>query len=445
MKSIKKLLAAFLVVFVTLGFTGRAEAGTITNAKEMSFNKTYTINLAGGNPEFYKFTLPKSGYITVDFEGSKKITAELYKEDMETRLDYWSGQYNENFGNYKRSFTASALYGGTYYLKFKSDDDTDLKFTAEYYNSGETFAETQTSHYDFIKEAKAVNLNKFYYGYLAGSGLETCDDTDMYKFEVTKDATYSFFVRRWFDDNVYWGPKVEILRGTDGTSIFDNQPFYYTNSETKTYDVNLTKGTYYFKVSSYHTYSYRYGFQIFMKKPVITADVANQTTINGSVGKFTVKVDGDNLKYQWYVSKDGKTWAKSSASGNKTATLSIRATNSLNGRKFKCVITNDGGKVTSSVATWKIVNIISGQPSNKTVKAGAKATFTVKARSNAAKYQWQVSTDGGKTWKNSSATGAKTNTISFTAKKAQSGYMYRCVVKNGTATQNSNKVKLTVK
>ena len=182
-----------------------------------------------------------------------------------------------------------------------------------------------------------------------------------------------------------------------------------------------------------------------MKKPVITADVANQTTINGSVGKFTVKVDGDNLKYQWYVSKDGKTWAKSSASGNKTATLSIRATNSLNGRKFKCVITNDGGKVTSSVATWKIVNIISGQPSNKTVKAGAKATFTVKARSNAAKYQWQVSTDGGKTWKNSSATGAKTNTISFTAKKAQSGYMYRCVVKNGTATQNSNKVKLTVK
>ncbi|SEF71900.1 hypothetical protein SAMN04487934_102257 [Eubacterium ruminantium] len=444
MKSFKKLLAAFLVVFVTLGFAGKAEAGSIADAKEISFNKTYSKNLGANDPDFYKFRLPKSGYITVNFEGSKKITAELYKEDMETRVGYWDAEYNENFGIYKRSFYAEPLYGGTYYLKFKSSYDTDLKFTAEYYNSGETFAETQTSHYDFIKDAKAVKQNKFYYGYLAGSGLEKCDDTDMYKFEVSQDATYSFFVRRWFDDWVYYGPTVDILRSSDGTSIFSDTPFYRTNSETKKYEVELTKGTYYFKVSG-NTYCYKYGFQISMKKPVITTEVADQTTINGSVGKFTVKVDGANLKYQWYVSKDGKTWAKSSATGNKTDTLSIRATKSLNGRKFKCIITNDGGKVTSLVATWKILNIISEQPSNKTVKAGTKATFTVKARSRAAKYQWQVSTDGGETWKNSSATGAKTDTISFTAKKAQNGYMYRCVVKNGTATQNSSKAKLTVK
>jgi hypothetical protein len=60
-------------------------------------------------------------------------------------------------------------------------------------------------------------------------------------------------------------------------------------------------------------------------------------------------------------------------------------------------------------------------------------------------YQWQVSTDGGKTWKNSDAKGSKTHKMSFTVKKNFDKRYYRCRVKNGTGTVFSKKAKLTVK
>ena len=451
MKSIKKLLAAFLVVFVTLGFTGKAEAGTITNAKEITFNKTYVVSLAAETPEFYKITLPRSGKIDVAFEGAQEISAWLYKADMVTQFGSWGSKYDENFGAYKGTCDANPLYGGVYYLKFRSNEASNLKFKVTYTDSNETFAETQDSSYDGIKTAKTIKAGTFYRGYFAGSGYHVKDDVDVYKIVIDKPATYTIFIRRWFDENIWWSniPHVKVL-DSNGNEIFKADIFDRTNDETQTSEVNLKKGTYYLRFECGNQYDYRYGFKVFMKKPVITADATNVKTINGSVGKFTVAASGDNLKYQWYVSKDGKKWTKSSAASATSATLSIRATKSLNGRKFKCIVSNDGGKVTSSVVTWKVLNIITKQPANKSVAAGKLASFTVTTRSSAAKYQWQISTDGGKTWNNSSATvkndaTAHTSTVSFVAKKSQSGYMYRCVVKSGTATEYTSKVKLTVK
>ena len=180
--------------------------------------------------------------------------------------------------------------------------------------------------------------------------------------------------------------------------------------------------------------------------PSITASPVSKSVIRGNTVKFTVNAEGTDLSYVWYVSKDGgKSWAKSGATGNKTNAISFKATESLNGRKFKCKISNGLGSVETEPVTLTTLAVIKTQPKAQAVNEGDNAKFTVAARTTSAKYQWEVSSDSGKNWSKSGATGSTTNTISFTAKVKQNGYLYRCKVTNGTWTEYSSSVKLTVK
>ncbi|MGN0598529.1 MAG: hypothetical protein ACI4JK_01440 [Oscillospiraceae bacterium] len=69
--------------------------------------------------------------------------------------------------------------------------------------------------------------------------------------------------------------------------------------------------------------------------------------------------------------------------------------------------------------------VIIKQPVDVTVAVGKKATFTVAANGEGLTYQWQISTNGGTTWKSFANT---TDTFSITAKADYDGYMYRCIV-----------------
>jgi formate--tetrahydrofolate ligase len=90
---------------------------------------------------------------------------------------------------------------------------------------------------------------------------------------------------------------------------------------------------------------------------------------------------------------------------------SVRATKTLNGRMFKCVVSNKGGSTTSRVFNLTTLSVISKQPANVKVNVGDTAVFSVKSRSSVAVYQWQISNDGGKTWHKSNAAGNNTNTV----------------------------------
>ncbi len=86
---------------------------------------------------------------------------------------------------------------------------------------------------------------------------------------------------------------------------------------------------------------------------------------------------------------------------------------------------------------------ISIQPQDTVAIAGKTAVFTVTA-TGAAKYQWQYSTDGGKTWKRSPADGNRTAAVSVAAAVSKNGYRYRCVVSNGSGSVASDAAALTV-
>lgn len=86
--------------------------------------------------------------------------------------------------------------------------------------------------------------------------------------------------------------------------------------------------------------------------------------------------------------------------------------------------------------------IITKQPVSAAAKVGNKATFKVTATGDGLTYQWQWSTDGGITWKNSSTRNA---TYSITTDAAYNGYKYRCVVTNSSGnSETSNEVTLHI-
>ncbi len=186
----------------------------------------------------------------------------------------------------------------------------------------------------------------------------------------------------------------------------------------------------------------------------ITKQPVSLTSDPGSTAKFTVAANsslGSALTYQWQASVDGgNTWKNSGLSGNKTATLSVSATEARNNYQFRCVISSAGASITSDAATLTVNTCfnIKSQPADQTVNNSKNVKFEVSVSSPtgaALTYQWQASTDGGKTWKNSGLAGNKTKTLTVGATAGRNGYMFRCVISDSNDKSiTSDAAKLTV-
>lgn len=101
------------------------------------------------------------------------------------------------------------------------------------------------------------------------------------------------------------------------------------------------------------------------------------------------------------------------------------------------------GAGTLSVTGTATKPVVSTSPVSQTVVAGNPVTFTASATGNPAPgVQWQVSTDGGKTYAN--LAGAASNTLSFTAAASQNGNRYRAVFTNTAGTATTAAATLTV-
>ncbi|MBQ3481849.1 MAG: leucine-rich repeat protein [Oscillospiraceae bacterium] len=182
-------------------------------------------------------------------------------------------------------------------------------------------------------------------------------------------------------------------------------------------------------------------------KPTITTQPSNKSAAAGTTAKFTVAATGAT-SYQWqYRTSSSGSWNDSAATGAKTATLSISAETHRNGYQYRCKVSNANGTVTSNAATLTVTGgskpTITTQPTNKSAAAGTTAKFTV-AATGATSYQWQYRASSTDSWNDSSATGAKTATLSITAEMHRNGYQYRCKVSNANGSVTSNAATLTV-
>ncbi len=172
----------------------------------------------------------------------------------------------------------------------------------------------------------------------------------------------------------------------------------------------------------------------------------------GSAGSFTVVNIGSpkaalsvvgNLPADLTFTDKGNGTATISgtpaAGTNGTYHLTLLAFNGkIGGQRFTLTISQTVTQPTNKQAPVVVV-----QPDSETDTAGGAATFTAAAIANpAARVQWQVSTNGGVTFRN--ILGATTTTLNVAASLARNGFEYRAVFTNSLGTVISAAATLTV-
>ena len=147
---------------------------------------------------------------------------------------------------------------------------------------------------------------------------------------------------------------------------------------------------------------------------------------------FSVEARGEGLSYQWELSyNNGSSWYDSTGAGCTTPTVyGFDIAESRLGRLYRCKITDNEGNVLYSEPgeiRLDALTILS-QPEDYVGRVGDTVWFSIEARGTGLTYQWQVSTNGGTSWGNSTAGGYKTPNASLLLAEHNPGYLYRCKV-----------------
>ena len=172
--------------------------------------------------------------------------------------------------------------------------------------------------------------------------------------------------------------------------------------------------------------------------PVIMTHPSSQTVALGESATFSAAATGSGpLTYQWQ--KDGTAITGAVSSGYTTPPVTLAES----GAKFRVLVSNSAGSVTSNPATLtvdsaSVVPSITQQPGNQTVTVGNTATFTVVAEGTAPlTYQWQKS--------GSAIAGATSATYTTPATVvADNGAKFRVVVSNSAGSLTSSEATLSV-
>jgi len=168
--------------------------------------------------------------------------------------------------------------------------------------------------------------------------------------------------------------------------------------------------------------------------PVITGQPADVQIPQPNVTvQFTVVATGEGLTYQWEYKDAGGAWT--TWTDKTKSLLSFNAIASRNGRQVRCVVTNEGGTVTSEAATLTIAPaaagpVITGQPADVRIpQPNVTVEFTVTATGEGLTYQWEYKDAGGAwtTWADKTK-----SALSFNAIATRNERQVRCIVTDGS-------------
>ena len=124
----------------------------------------------------------------------------------------------------------------------------------------------------------------------------------------------------------------------------------------------------------------------------------------------------------------------------------------MSGREYRAVFTNSMSSASTTAATLTVTQKpeapkVTTNPVSKTVKAGESASFTAAASGvPVPTVQWQVSTNGGRSFANDTTdAGSTTGTLTVAnTTAAMSGREYRAVFKNSAGSATTKAATLTV-
>ena len=179
-----------------------------------------------------------------------------------------------------------------------------------------------------------------------------------------------------------------------------------------------------------HVHKYENNTCIFCSDVIGPVITLQPDSVEQEIGKkfaITVKVEGNNLKYQWYY-KDAS-MKNFSLSSNKTSAYAYTMQSYMHNRQVYCVITDAyGNSVQTETATitrppveLKILN----QPQSVQVEIGTKFSIKPSVQGDGLKYQWYVKEAGAKEFKVSSN---KTSAYAYTMQSYMHNRQVYCVI-----------------
>jgi alpha-tubulin suppressor-like RCC1 family protein len=181
--------------------------------------------------------------------------------------------------------------------------------------------------------------------------------------------------------------------------------------------------------------------------PSIQQQPLAKTVLGGERAEFSSRASGNPAPtVQWERSIDGgKTFQAITGATSETYVIAS-ATIAEDGYRFRATWTNTAGSATTAVATLTVrtVPVITEQPAPQIVLAGGTATFEAEASGHPQPtVQWEMSTDGGKTFAPISGATHEAFTIPG-AQLSESGRQFRAVFKNEAGTATSEAASLTI-
>jgi hypothetical protein len=198
-----------------------------------------------------------------------------------------------------------------------------------------------------------------------------------------------------------------------------------------------------------------YTIRVVLLAPTINTSPANRTASVGQTAQFTVAATGAQT-FQWQIStNNGSSWSNVTTAhgtgGTTAAFTTVATTTAMSGNFYRVLATNSAGSATSNSAMLTVTSppAITSQPINRTVTTNQTAQFSVVATgSPTLTYQWEISTNGGSTWSNVTAThgtgGTTANFTTVATTAAMNNNRYRVRVTNGFGNVTSSAVILTV-
>lgn len=183
------------------------------------------------------------------------------------------------------------------------------------------------------------------------------------------------------------------------------------------------------------------------RKPFVTKQPVDANSVEGGEATFEALAGGTPAPTtQWQESTDGGKTFKNLTGVTQSALKLKNVPKTDDGFQFRAVFKNSVGEATSEAATLHIVEVpqVTTQPLDTTVIEGESARFNSGAHGNPAPTeQWEVSTDGGKTFQ--AVEGATSTELIVPATTvSENGFRYRAVFTNVAGSVMTSAAKLTV-
>ncbi len=245
-------------------------AGDIDSAFAVEFSSKYTGQIAlNDDDDYYSFTLSESGRISINVTA---VMANVYYHliDKNGNLIWDSGRvrWDERSGQSQNTYKFSLVAGDYYFRVGKTYGSTgNYNFKIDYKSASESFKEDQSTFYNDISTACAVEFDTLYKGQIASN-----DDKDMYSFSIAESGKVTLNI------NAYCYRLNYILYDENGDTIWsrDNVEWDSNSKQSqRTYTLDLVAGKYYFGVLKNSTGNYDFKMTY---KPANESFKENQTT-----------------------------------------------------------------------------------------------------------------------------------------------------------------------